>query len=233
MEDPGDSAVAVQRELCPDGQCRACLAPARDHRRRAVAAEDVHRRQVRAQKGTDGVRDGREDLHRRRLLGDEHRDTTQGRLLLRKPRQFAARLRIGDRRRDESGELAKPQLRHGRQRLSLARRGDDGAPQAPFDDDWSGNRRANAQDARHGCHRAGGTRPVVHPNRLPGAKHLGDDVLAVERETGAQGRRIPRRIRLCEERRRLVWIEAKQPHGLTFQDAASLFGDRAENLYGR
>ncbi len=41
--------------------------------------------------------------------------------------------------------------------------------------------------------------------------HRGDDVLAVERETGAERERFPRRLRLRDERGALVGLEPEHP----------------------
>ena len=47
----------------------------------------------------------------------------------------------------------------------------------------------------------------------PASEYLGDDVLAVQRETRAQRKRIPGRVRLRDEGRGLVALEAEHPDG--------------------
>ena len=81
--------------------------------------------------------------------------------------------------------------------------------------------------------RTGCALPVIHPGGLSRSMHRGDDVLTLERETGAQRGRVPRRLRLRDERGGLVGLETKHPDGVHLQDPSRLFGDRFEDLNRR
>ena len=190
----------------------------------------MHGGEIGAEQRADGLRHGREHLVSGRLLCDEHGDPPQSRLLLDENAQRLAGLGVRDRGRDQLGELADPRLDVCRQRIALARSGDHRAPQSPLDHDRSGDGGAHAQYVRHGGDRAGRIRPVVHAGGLACSMHRRDDVLALEREAGAQRRRIPRSLRLREERGRPVTLEAKQPDRLRIQDPRRLLGDRDEDL---
>ena len=106
-------------------------------------------------------------------------------------------------------------------------------PQSALDDDRRGDGGANTQHVRHGRDRTGCALPVIHAGDLSRSMHRGDDVLALERERGAQWGRVPGSLRLRDERGGAVGVEPKHPDGVHLQDPSRFSGDRFEDLNRR
>ena len=79
--DADGDAVTIQRQSRPDRRPRTGRAPAGDHGHVPVVVEGEHRSEVGAEHGADLLGDRGEDLVRRRLSGNEHRQPSQRRLL--------------------------------------------------------------------------------------------------------------------------------------------------------
>ena len=172
-----------------------------------------------------------------RALRDEGRYPAKCRLLVCelagarfRGRELGAAVGVRDSCGKQFREVHDSRLGVGRQRLASVRGGDHRAPELPFDDDRRGDGGANTQHIRHGRDRTGCALPVIHAGGLSRSMHRGDDVLTLERETGAQRGRVPRRLRLRDERGGPVGLEPKHPDGVHLQDPSRLFGDRFEDL---
>ena len=93
-----------------------------------------------------------------------------------------ARVGVGERLRDELGEVEQPPLRVLGQPGRLPGRGGERAPQPAADVDGRGHGRAEPERAQPVGQRAAGALVALDPLRLAAAEHAGDDRVAVERE---------------------------------------------------
>jgi hypothetical protein len=91
--------------------------PAADDRDQAVRVVPAHHRVVDLQQLPDFLGNRGEHLLWRRSARNQGRHPAQRRLLLGEPAQLYARLRVGDRGRDQLGEPGQPGLDVRRQRL--------------------------------------------------------------------------------------------------------------------
>ena len=208
---------------------------------RALAAHDRGLTiRLEAQDGRDvGVEERRdllgyrgEDHVGRHSARHEQREPSQGGLLLGDPAQLVARLRVGDRGRDEPGKGLQTVLRPLRQ-SRLLRRGDgEHAPDPTLHADRGADRRPDAEVARdlhRGCVVAGGI--AVHPHGLVGLVDERGHVVPTKWQPGR-----PLHVAVpvpAPDDHSTAHFVAGDRRPLGVEQAAHLFGNRGEDRGAR
>jgi hypothetical protein len=118
-------------------------APRREVRHQVVRIVTRDARQVGAEQPADLRADRPKKLIGRHAVRDQRRDAPQGSLLIGEAGRLRLRLGIGDRRREQLGEVGQARLAVRRE-LGRRRRDDHRAPHAPRRGDRNGHRRADA-----------------------------------------------------------------------------------------
>ena len=205
------------------------LADCADHGRRAVGlvARHLHKREVEELRDLGGDRS--KDVARERALRDERRHVAQRRLLVGQPSQLLARLRVGQRGRDELGEAGEPLLDAIGQRTAVGSRHHH-APQGAVDDDRRPGRRADPGRPHGVCERPLDLRVVVDARGRAGLLHACGDGRAVERPSRADLERVLARAPCPDDRRRTVGLVAQHVDVRETKSQAHLLGDGGEDV---